>query len=113
MKIRQNAKNITDAIEKIDISYEEIKPVNRMSGNSYSLKNLKRVIKLRNIIKNKKDIEEDNVVVNDVQKFKEETHKSQGMIILALQSLGPPAFVKTRFNSTTIQKYKMMSGIYF
>jgi hypothetical protein len=82
-----------------------------INKNYFSHGNLKRIIKLRNILKYK--VEDENLAVLDINKFKAQTKENEKQAILALQSLGPPSFIKKKFKSSTYEKFKMLSGKYF
>jgi hypothetical protein len=82
-----------------------------INKNYYSHRNLKRIIKLRNILKYK--VEDENLAIIDIKKFKDETKDNEKQAILALQSLGPPSFIKKKFPSKTYDKFKRLSGRYF
>jgi hypothetical protein len=81
--------------------------------NHVNYNNLKRIIRVRNIVKHKRDLHIDNLQIGNLEKFKEEKRKDEGELVLALDILGPPSFIKTRFLSTTINKYKMLCGKFF
>jgi hypothetical protein len=82
-----------------------------INKNYFSHRNLKRIIKLRNILKYK--VEDENLAIFDIQKFKDQTKDNEKEAIIALQSLGPPSFVKLKFKSSTYDKFKRLSGKYF
>jgi hypothetical protein len=68
-------------------------------------------VKLREILKHK--LFDENLAFRDINNFKRANKQTQDDTILALHSLGPPSFVKTNFSSTTIKKFKKLTGKYF
>jgi hypothetical protein len=88
-------------------------PMEANEFNFVNHNNLKRIIRVRNIMKHKKDFHSDNIQINNLEKFKDEKRKDERELVLALDVLGPPSFIKTRFFSTTINKYRMLCGKFF
>jgi hypothetical protein len=95
------------------LKYEKLNPQETNEFNFVNQNNLKRIIRVRNILKHKRDSHIDNIQINNLEKFKEEKRKNEGDLVLALDILGPPKFIKTQFLSKTINKYKMLCGKFF
>ena len=64
-------------------------------------------------MKHKKDVHNDNIIIGNLDKFKAEKRKDEGDLVLALDILGPPSFIKTKFLSKTLNKYRMLCGKFF
>ncbi len=98
---------MAESIKNVNESYESIKS-SRGLKHVVSEKNMRRVIQVRSILKNK--LFDHNLAIRDMHKLKEDNLVSDLKTIKALHSLGPPSFVKTRFNSKTVAKFKILSG---
>jgi hypothetical protein len=95
-------------------SYEEMnEKESTITSSLINLKNLRRVVRVRNILKSKKDPDNDFLGINNIGKFKEDKRQNDNELIMTLQNLGPPSFIKTRFKKDTIEKYKIVNGKYF
>jgi hypothetical protein len=81
--------------------------------NIVNYRNLKRIVRVRNILKHKKDVHGDGVVIGNLDKFKAEKREDESLLVKALDILGPPSFIKTKFNSKTLNKYRMLAGKFF
>jgi len=64
-------------------------------------------------MKKKVDTENDYIGIEDIAKFKETRRENDNELIKALKKLGNPNFLKTRFRSTTVQKYRSINGKFF
>jgi hypothetical protein len=78
-----------------------------------SEKNLDRIIRVRNIMKTGKDLLNDNLGIEDMKNFRKQRQVNDQELILALKTLGPPSFLKTRFKSTTVSRYNVVNGKFF
>ena len=116
-KIRRNAEKFCNLILKMDSEPYELKNSNENNFDSskekVSFKNLDRVVRLRGIQKTGKDFENNDFGLEVNEKNKEENNKVKNMLILTLEQLGPPKFIKSHFKSTTIRKYQTVSGNLF
>ncbi len=72
-----------------------------------SKNNIDKVVKLRNILKYDITDNFDYTTNKDVKRIKNETEENFYMV---LHRLGPPAFLKKKFNIDTIKKYKIVNG---
>ena len=77
------------------------------------MNNLKRIITLKNIKKYKIDTNNNELGIIDIEKFKEKLRSADNDIVKSLEVLGPPKFIKTKFNLKTINKYNIFNGNYF
>ena len=97
-------------------SYEEIK-IEKDSFNLISTlinrKNMERIIRVRSIMKTGTDVDNNNLGIEDMDKFKKHRHKLEQELSLALKHMGPPSFLKTNFKISTIEKYKVVNGKFF
>ena len=116
-KIHRNAEKFSNLILKMDSEPYEMKNSNENNYDSskekVSFKNLDRVVRLRGIQKTGKDFENNDFGLEVNEKNKEENNKVKNMLILTLEQLGPPKFIKSHFKSTTIRKYQTVSGNLF
>ena len=116
-KIHRNAEKFSNLILKMDSEPYEMKNSNENNYDSskekVSFKNLDRVVRLRGIQKTGKDFENNDFGLEVNEKIKEENNKVKNMLILTLEQLGPPKFIKSHFKSTTIRKYQTVSGNLF
>jgi hypothetical protein len=114
-RIKQKSLNLIKMIE--DISDDEYEDVNdtevKLSKNLINKNNLNRIIRVRNIMKNKIDDRNDNLGMANIDKFKEERRVNDNELMKTLNKLGPPSFLKTRFKKETIDRYKMVNGKFF
>lgn len=94
--------------------YEEInkkEDVYESTNGLVSFRNLQRVVKLRNIQKNKEDQEDElNITPSQIRKDRQ---KDAGKIILTLNNLGPPKYIKSHFRGMTLRKFQSISGNFF
>lgn len=109
-KAFERSRNMVQMIENLAHSdYEKMKP----KKNLINLHNLNRVIRLRNIVKHKNDPVDDNFEFRKIEKFKENARIDNNKVIKALDKLGPPSFLKTKFKNETIRTFKVINGKYF
>jgi hypothetical protein len=74
-----------------------------------NMENLKRVIRLRNIINgNFNDHTKRDVLIMRKDNYEEEMEK-----VMRFRKIGPPAFLKTNFKKDTELKFKMLGGKFF
>ena len=110
-KIENKSKNLANCILNIDLpEYENIR--NRKDNNSFdiiNLNNLNRIIRLNKILKNKEDTENDELFEN-MNEFKRKKKEIEFKVLLAINSLGQPKYVKNKFRNKTITKYNAVSG---
>ena len=116
-KIHRNAEKFSNLILKMDSEPYEMKNSNENNYDSskekVSFKNLDRVVRLRGIQKTGKDFENNDFGLEVNEKIKEENNKVKNMLILTLEQLGPPKFIKSHFKSSTIRTYQTVSGNLF
>lgn len=73
--------------------------------------NLKRLIRVRNILTKRRDKDNDFLGVEDIGAFKEEHRKNNMLVSQTIVKIGPPSFIKTKFKLATAGK--MSDGNYF
>ena len=115
-KCKQDANKLCNLINDISIDYnlyqpegDDAIPINR----PLNLDNLSRIRRVLKIQKEKRDIYNDNLGVEDLELFKRNLETNNDSIIKTLNKLGPPKFLKTKFRKTTTDKYKQITGKYF
>ncbi len=81
--------------------------------NRKRVKNLNRLIRVRNIIKNKEDYQSDYIVISNLKKFRDEKQKIQLGLVMKKETLGLPSFIKKKFRKETEDKFKTVTGKFF
>ena len=113
-EIIKSSEKLADLLLKMDANeYEKpLKESNtfKSTGNKVSKVNINRIKRLKQIMKSLEDNEQVGVFVVNVDKLKKEQKKSETDIMLAIKRSGKPSFVKTKFRSKTIKRYKGVSG---
>jgi hypothetical protein len=107
IKLRSEIK--ADQILQISLNdYSDLYQDLSMENNNVHIGNLKRVIRVRNILKgkHKKDQKKD-------RKKSEIENEDEFNKIIRFKKLGPPSFLKTNFKKETNTKFKMLSGKFF
>ena len=111
IKIENKSKSLADAILNIDLpEYENIHKRKEKSFDEISLKNLDRIIKLNKILKKKEDYEKDELLFNNIDEIKRKEKEIEFKVLLAINSLGYPKYIKNKFRNKTITKYNAVSG---
>ena len=114
--IIKHSKNFADLILSLNLDeYEHPNgySIFKSSGNYISISNIKRIIKMDKLMKDKKDEEQFNVIELNIEQLKKYQKKSEEEGVLAIKRAGKPRFVKTKFKQKTINKYKGVSGEFF
>ena len=110
-RIENKSKSLANSILNIDLpEYENIKNKKEKSFDEISLKNLDRIIKLNKILKKKEDYEKDELLFNNIDEFKRKEKEIEFKVLLAINSLGYPKYIKNKFRNKTITKYNAVSG---
>jgi hypothetical protein len=105
-KIKKKGENLIKLIENIsEPVYEKFEH----KLKAFNKNNLNRVIKVRNIIKNRKSL---NIDIEDVDNIDEEKPDFNSEMIKTSLKIGAPSFLKTKFRSSTIERYKIAHGRY-
>ena len=118
-KIKQTTKTLVNLIENLNLNCEEydflnkdyqipLGPIRFIRGS-----NLKRLIRLRNIVKTKIDKEEEFLKIHDINSFKDKKLKDDFMYHMTLKQERRPNLIKLKFNKTTNKKYLTMNAKYF
>jgi len=106
IKIRSELK----ADQILDISLNDYSEINedisdRIGSRNINVDNLKRVIRVRNIIKGKYKNPQEKESFNPIE---DEINK-----ITTFKNLGPPSFLKINFKKETNMKYRILAGKFF
>jgi uncharacterized protein YcbK (DUF882 family) len=110
-RIENKSKSLANSILNIDLpEYENIKNKKEKSFDEISLKNLDRIIKLNKILKKKEDYEKDELFFDNIDEFKRKEKEIEYKVLLAINSLGHPKYIKNKFRNKTITKYNAVSG---
>lgn len=75
--------------------------------------NVHRIRRVKRILKYIEDKEQLGAYDVNVEKLKKNQKRSEAEVMLAIKRSGKPRFVKTKFKTSTISKYKGASGEYF
>lgn len=113
-KIKMRSENLVHLLENIsDGEYENLSDEEQFGpATVVHARNLNRVVRVRNIIKNKSDKKYDHLGVIDMKKFKDEKRNLDDKVQKTLNRLGPPSFLKTKFRTRTVDQYKVVNGKY-
>jgi len=100
-----------DQILQISLNdYSDLYQDLSMENNNVHIGNLKRVIRVRNILKGKhKEDKQKNRKKSEIENENEDEFNK----IIRFKKLGPPSFLKTNFKKETNTKFKMLSGKFF
>ena len=115
-EIKKQSKRLADNLMKMDArEYELPESSNeyKSTGDYFSNININRIRRVKRILKNIDDKEQLGAYDVNVEKLKQNQKESEAKSALAVRRAGKPRFVKTQFRSTTIIKYKNVSGEYF
>jgi len=115
-EIKKESKRLADNLMKMDArEYELPESSNeyKSTGNYFSNINVNRIRRVKRILKDIDDKEQLGVYDVNVEKLKQNQKESEAESALAVRRAGKPRFIKTQFRSTTIVKYKNVSGEYF
>jgi hypothetical protein len=113
LKIIQNSKNLVDWIQKISTVEYQIMDESEINNGRINLHNLNKVVRLRNVIKHKIDPESVDTEIKEPAKFKNMVEKNQDEVVKIMKKLGPPSFLKSKFKTATLNKFKVVNGKYF
>lgn len=105
-KISEKAKRYVEVIENFNQTNYEAFQHNEFINH----KNLRKIVRFRQILKNKDDPYDDQLGLNKIENFQKITRKENEDTTRALVKLGPPSFLKTKFKMNTIKKYINLSG---
>ena len=116
-EIKKKAKNFANVIFSMDCEeYENVNEKEKVYDSSNGLvsyRNLKRVIRLINIQKNGDDDEKKGNIKITPNQIRKEKEQNAEKIILALNFLGPPKYIKSSFKGITLRKFQSVSGNFF
>jgi hypothetical protein len=113
LKIIENSKNLVDWIQKISTVEYQIMDESEINTGRINLHNLNKVVRLRNVIKNKMDPDSVDTDIKEPAKFKEMVEKNHDEVVKIMKKLGPPSFLKSKFKTATLNKFKVVNGKYF
>jgi hypothetical protein len=114
--ILKESQLLADNLMKIDAEeYEEPDDLYEYKSTKsfVSNRNVYRIRRVKRIMKNIEDKEQLGAYDVNVEKLKQNQKESETEGMLAIKRSGKPRFVKTQFKSSTIKKYKGVSGDYF
>jgi hypothetical protein len=112
IEIKENSRKLADLILEIDCGrYENFHHYdNVIFKKNVSQKNIERTVRLRNIMKTKNDPRNDNLILYDVNEFKNQKRDIESQAAKIINKIGAPSFMKTRFKQATIQKFRVTAG---
>lgn len=116
MDILKESQLLADNMMKIDAEeYEEPDDLYEFKSTKSFVSNINvyRIRRVKRIMKNIEDKEQLGAYDVNVEKLKQNQKESETEGMLAIKRSGKPRFVKTQFKSSTIKKYKGVSGDYF
>ncbi len=116
-EIKKRSKNYANVIFSMDCEeYENVNEKEKVYDSTNGLvsyRNLKRVVRLINIQKNGDDDEKQGKIKITPNQIRKEKEKNAEKIILALNFLGPPKYIKSNFKGITLRKFQSVSGNFF
>ena len=116
-KSKEKSKQIYNLINNISIEYdfdhEEIDYNNNAPIIPIKEKNIKRVLRLRKILSEGVDMDNDPLGIGNLKKLRSLINKNNEEIYDGLKRIGPPKFVKDKFKLGTNRKFKSLSGANF
>jgi hypothetical protein len=116
-EIKKRSKNYANVIFSMDCEeYENVNEKEKVYDSTNGLvsyRNLKRVVRLINIQKNGDDDEKQGKIKITPNQIRKEKEKNAEKIILALNFLGPPKYIKSSFKGITLRKFQSVSGNFF
>jgi hypothetical protein len=113
LKTIENSRNFADLIHKISCVEYQSMGDSAINNGRINMHNLSKVVRLRTVLKTKKDPEIDETEIQSPAKIKEMVQKNQDEVIKALKKLGPPSFLKNKFKTATLNRFKVVNGKYF
>ena len=116
-EIKKRSKNYANVIFSMDCEeYENVNEKEKVYDSTKGLisyRNLKRVIRLINIQKNHDDDEKQGKIKITPNQIRKDREQNAEKIILALNFLGPPKYIKSNFKGITLRKFQSVSGNFF
>ena len=114
-KIRKKAKKFADSLYEIkDLLPETIQKKSISPNiNSWDMKNLKKIVKLNTIRKNLFSIEDDDLLINNIKKLKEEIREAEDSYYTIFRGKCNIDFLKKNIKPSTIQRLNIMQNSHF
>ncbi len=115
-KIRNKAKMFADSLYEIkDLLPETIKKKKNISppNKCWDMTNLKKIIKLNSIRKNLYSFEDDDLLINNIKKLKEELREAEDSYYTIFRDKCKIDFLKKNIKPSTIQKLNIMKNSHF
>lgn len=114
-KIRNKAKMFADSLYEIkDLLPETIQKKSiSPSNNCWDMTNLKKIIKLNTIRKNLYSIEDDDLLINNIKKLKEEIRDAEDSYYTIFRGKCSVDFLKKNIKPSTIQRLNIMKNSHF
>lgn len=114
-RAKEKSRKIIESFEELSRKSNLHKPVTGpFMSRQLNQETFDRVIKMRNIFKNNNETaEKEQLEIENMQRYKEEMRQNDNELILALNKLGPPSFVKRKFRQGTIEKFEVIKGKFF
>lgn len=114
-KIRNKAKMFADSLYEIKDLLPETIQKKSISPNNYcwDLTNLKKIVKLNTIRKNLFSIEDDDLLINNIKKLKEEIREAEDSYYTIFRGKCNIDFLKKNIKPSTIQRLNIMKNSHF
>ena len=115
-KFKNTAKSFADSLYNIKDFPEKIrKKGNALSNSNLNMKNLRRVIQVNSIKKNLYSIEDDDLLIKNTKKLREEIKETEKNYYSLFKGKGKYRldFLKGKIKPSTIQKLNIMKNSYF
>ena len=93
-------------------SYENVEEKQLIPEKNVLVKNIPRLIRVRNINKYKTDRDENNLDIEELKRFLEIRKKNQQILNEGQKNLSPPRLLKSHFRTKTNDMIHMITGKY-
>ena len=113
-KFRNKAKIFADSLYDIrDLPVKLSKKKNAMNTFNLNMNNLRRIIQVNSIKKNLYSIEDDDLLIKNTKKLKEEIRKTENSFYSVFKGKYTLDFLKGKVRPSTIQKLNIMKNSHF
>lgn len=113
-KFKNKAKILADSLYDIrDLPVKLSKKKNAMNTFNLNMNNLRRIIQVNSIKKNLYSIEDDDLLIKNTKKLKEEIRKTENSFYSVFKGKYTLDFLKGKVRPSTIQKLNIMKNSHF
>ena len=113
LKSIENSKNFVEVLDSVFRTEYKKMDDSVLGKGKINVHNMHKIIRLRTVLKTKTDPDSEEINIKNLEKFREMIRLNNNKVIKALNQLGPPSFIKSKFKTTTINTFKVVNGKYF